>query len=197
MEVKVIQRKFGCIATSLDEGSDLPILAKVAAIRSWKPAAEKVRVFGTPIEEEPGVSNAKMKFGHPTLKAIVEDHVKGLRSQGALIIAPPTVQIAPVCIQLTEWAGKKNMGIAWVFHAANKKVWGFTPAIARVLVKEIPETILFKGDEWSTWLESWVVKYVQPHRRFEADQFNLATDWQVKEEECGCKSKKKCKTKSK
>lgn len=175
-ELKVVQRKFGNIATSLDEGSDLPIGVKTAVIRRWKSATEKIRVFGTAIEEEPGVSNAKMKPGHPTLKAMVEDHVKGIRSQGPLIISAPTIEIAPVCPEMMDWAAKKNMGLAWVFTAGNNKVWGFSTTVAKVLADEIPDTVLFKGDEWREWLEKWVVKYIQPHRRFSADQFNLAIE---------------------
>jgi hypothetical protein len=196
-ELKIVQRKFGCIATSLDDGSDLSKELKCAIIKAWKPAAEKIRVFGTQIEEESGVTNAKTKSGHPTLKAMFEDHIKAIRSNGPLVIAPPSVDLSPVCADMMEWASKKNMGIAWVFYTGDKKVWGFTAAVAKVLCDEIPETVLFKGAEWSQWLDKWVSKYIQPHRRFDADQFKLVLEPVVIEDSCACRPKKKCKTKQK
>lgn len=182
-EVKVIQRHFGCIATSVDDGSPLPFCSKYAAIYSWKPAASKVRVFGTPVPPSYGISTIKSITQKPTLKAMLDDFYLSVRSKAPLILTAPNVSISPICAELNEFAQSKNMGISWAFFAYNNpadqfpSILGLTPPVVKIISEEIPHDIYFEDGKWQEWLFKWIKKYMQAHRYFDATRFGLAEKW--------------------
>lgn len=183
MEIKQVQRHFGCISTSVDDGSKLSLGGKQEAILSWRPATQKVRVFGYPLPAFNGLTNIKSQSPIPTLKAMFEDYHLAVRGKAPLIIAPPNVAIKPVCLQLTEYAESKSMGISWAFYAFSQpgdavpSVFGFTPAVVKILYQEMPDDVFFKDGEWQDWLFKWIRKYMQAHRYFDATRFLLANKW--------------------
>ncbi len=183
MEIKVIQRHFGCISTSIDDGSKLSIGGKQAAILSWKPATQKIRVFGTPIPLSNGISVVKSPTPRPSLKSMFEDYYLAIRGKAPLVITAPNVAVKPVCIQLTEYAESKNMGISWAFYAFTSagdqvpSVFGLTAPVVKILSQETPEDIFFEDGKWQEWLFNWIRKYMQGHRYFDAARFLLANKW--------------------
>lgn len=184
-ELKVIPRHFGTIATTLDCSSNLPFGAKVAAIESWRDAANKVRVFSKPVPIGKGISFAKVVTEKPTLKAMLEDHYLGQRSGGVLLLAPPTIQIRPVCLELHQYAESKNMGISWAFYAglqgsAYPIAFGLTTPVVKILAQEIPGDIYFDDGFWQEWLFKWIKKFMQAHRYFDATRFGLVEAWPTK-----------------
>ncbi len=182
MEIKAIQRHFGCISTSLDDGSKLSIGGKQAAILSWKAATQKIRVFGTPMPVSNGITIVRSATPVPTLKAIIEDYYLAIRGKGPLVLTGPNIAIKPVCLQLVEYAESKNMGISWAFYAFTTpgdlvpSVFGLTAPVVKILANEIPENVLFNDGEWQDWLFKWIRKYMQAHR-FDATRFLLANKW--------------------
>lgn len=182
-EIKVIQRHFGCISTSLDDGSKLSNAGKFAAIYSWKPATTKIRVFGTPVEQSHGISVVKSPTPVPSLKAMFEDYYLAIRGKGPLILAGPNVTIKPVCIQLMDYAEAKNMGISWAFYAFTTpgdtipSVFGLTPPVVKILAQEIPADVYFEDGKWQEWMFKWIRRYMQAHRYFDATRFLLANKW--------------------
>jgi hypothetical protein len=183
MEIKVIQRHFGCISTSIDDGSKLSVGGKQAAINSWRPAAQKIRVFGSPVPLSHGVTVVKSATPSPSLKAIFEDYYLAVRGKGPLVLTAPNVAIKPVCIQLIDYAESKNMGISWAFYAfttpgdAVPAVFGLTSPVVKILAQETPPEILFEDGKWQEWLFKWIRKYMQAHRYFDATRFLLANKW--------------------
>ncbi len=183
MEIKQVQRHFGCISTTLDDGSKLSVGAKQAAILSWRPATQKIRVFGTPVPIDHGISIVKSTTPIPTMKAVFEDYYLAVRGKGPLVIASPTVSIKPVCLQLCDYAESKNMGISWGFYAFSAPgmdapdVFGLSATVVKILSQETPDTVLFKDGEWQDWLFKWMRKYMQAHRYFDATRFLVANKW--------------------
>lgn len=183
MEIKVIQRHFGCISTSIDDGSKLSVGGKQAAILSWRPATQKIRVFGTPVPIAHGISVVKSATPIPSLKAMLEDYYLAIRGKGPLIITGPNASIKPVCLQLIDYAESKNMGISWAFYAFTTpgdtvpSVFGLTPPVVKILSQEIPADVIFEDGKWQDWLFKWIRKYMQAHRYFDATRFLLANKW--------------------
>lgn len=183
MEIKQVQRHFGCIATTLDDGSKLSVGGKQAAILSWRPSTQKIRVFGTPVPLANGISVVKSITPVPTLKAMIEDYYLAIRGKAPLVLASPNVAVKPVCLQLTEYAESKNMGISWAFYAFTTpgdtvpSVFGLTAPVVKILANEIPDTVQFRDGEWQDWLFKWIRKYMQAHRYFDATRFLLANKW--------------------
>lgn len=183
MEIKPIQRHFGGIATSVDDGSTLSLGGKQAAILSWRPAAQKIRVFGTPVPTSHGITVVKSATPIPSLKAMLEDYHLSIRGTGPLVLTAPNTAIKPVCVQLMDYAESKNMGISWAFYAYTApgepipSVFGLTPPVVKILTQEIPAEVLFEDGKWQEWLFKWIRKYMQSHRYFDATRFLLANKW--------------------
>lgn len=175
--IKFIPKKFGCISTCLDaHESSAPISSQLEVVQSWLPCAEKIRVFGSYIPNIKGVSSVKTKDQNPTLRAVLQDYHLALRSQSPLILTTPDVKLNPVCEQIVGYAEKKRMGIAWMGYAGTANiaaVFCLSPSVARTLLQEVPDEVVFNNPEWRGWLFGWMKKYMMPHRIFDASPLGL------------------------
>lgn len=183
IQIKVVQRSFGAISTSLDDGSNLSESTKKKVIESWRPSASKIRVFGTPIPVISGITNVRSLTPIPSLKAMFEDYHLAVRGTAPMVLTSATNAIKPVCLQLTEYAETKSMGISWAFYAYSEpgetapSVFGLTAPVVKILAAETPKDIFFEDGKWQDWMFTWIRKFMQSHRFFDATRFLVANKW--------------------
>lgn len=170
-ELRIKKVQINTIITCCQSDKELENVAQ------WNKAAARIAVFGqvTPFTVY-GYRFLQTKNKVPGLREALAKYVINLQEGGILAIASPLILINPDQVEFFSYIDKVDMGRSWAASATQdgiSRLFVISASVLPHIMRDLPDTIPFSGDEWEIWMHNWLSKYMLKHRYFNADQFGL------------------------
>lgn len=144
-------------------------------IVAWPIAARVYIACPEGMVDHDGIRFFPCKGDVPTFREVMSSFIQLPSGNGFVGICNSGIQLCADAEPLFQHVDDLRMTHAWASHSGGDIPELFVMSGSMVLhfIREIPFEMPFGGAEWRIWLHNWMKTYMQLHRYFDANAFNL------------------------